>query len=143
MKKKLKLLIGIAILMVVVLTIFIVVQIHQETYEITIPSLEKITLVSIDFLSQYDNVSEFKDKEAITRIYHIFSNQTTTQESMCDNPENPDTLFLVTFETENGESIKAYIYEKNNQYYIEQPYNGIYTITKRDFETIQNLVTES
>lgn len=142
MKKKLKIFIGIAIIMVVVLSIFIAVQINQETYEITIPSLDEITLVSIDSLSQYDNVTEFDDKEEIAKIYHIFRNQTTTQESINDNPVNPDILFLVTFK-KNDETTKVYIYKKNNQYYIEQPYNGIYTIAKRDFETIQNLVTES
>ena len=142
MKKKLKFFIGIAIIMVVVLAIFIAVQINQETYEITIPSLDEITLVSIDSLSQYDNVTEFDDKEEIANIYHIFRNQTTTQESINDNPVNPDILFLVTFK-KNDETTKVYIYKKNNQYYIEQPYNGIYTIAKKDFETIQNLVTES
>lgn len=142
MKKKLKFFIGIAIIMVIVLAIFIVVQINQETYEITIPSLDEVTLVSIDSLSQYDNVTEFDDKEEIAKIYHIFRNQTTTQESINDNPVNPDILFLVTFK-KNDETTKVYIYKKNNQYYIEQPYNGIYTIAKRDFETIQNLVTES
>lgn len=142
MKKKLKIFIGIAIIMVVVLAIFIVVQINQETYEITIPSLDEVTLVSIDSLSQYDNVTEFDDKEEIAKIYHIFRNQTTTQESINDNPVNPDILFLVTFK-KNDETTKVYIYKKNNQYYIEQPYNGIYTIAKKDFETIQNLVTKS
>lgn len=142
MKKKLKIFIGIAIIMVVVLAIFIVVQINQETYEIAIPSLDEVTLVSIDSLSQYDNVTEFDDKEEIAKIYHIFRNQTTTQESINDNPVNPDILFLVTFK-KNDETTKVYIYKKNNQYYIEQPYNGIYTIAKKDFETIQNLVTES
>ena len=142
MKKKLKFFIEIAIIMVVVLAIFIVVQINQETYEITIPSLDEVTLVSIDSLSQYDNVTEFDDKEEIAKIYHIFRNQTTTQESINDNPVNPDILFLVTFK-KNDETTKVYIYKKNNQYYIEQPYNGIYTIAKKDFETIQNLVTES
>ena len=142
MKKKLKFFIGIAIIMVVVLAIFIVVQINQETYEITIPSLDEVTLVSIDYLSQYDNVTEFDDKEEIAKIYHIFRNQTTTQKSINDNPVNPDILFLVTFK-KNDETTKVYIYKKNNQYYIEQPYNGIYTIAKRDFETIQNLVTKS
>lgn len=142
MKKKLKFFIGIAIIMVVVLAIFIAVQINQETYEITIPSLDEVTLVSIDSLSQYDNVTEFDDKEEIAKIYHIFRNQTTTQESINDNPVNPDILFLVTFK-KNDETTKVYIYKKNNQYYIEQPYNGIYTIAKRDFETIQNLVTKS
>lgn len=142
MKKKLKFFIGIAIIMVVVLAIFIVVQINQETYEITIPSLDEVTLVSIDSLSQYDNVTEFDDKEEIAKIYHIFRNQTTTQESINDNPVNPDILFLVTFK-KNDKTTKVYIYKKNNQYYIEQPYNGIYTIAKKDFETIQNLVTES
>lgn len=142
MKKKLNFFIGIAIIMVVVLAILIVVQINQETYEITIPSLDEVTLVSIDSLSQYDNVTEFDDKEEIAKIYHIFRNQTTTQESINDNPVNPDILFLVTFK-KNDETTKVYIYKKNNQYYIEQPYNGIYTIAKRDFETIQNLVTES
>ena len=81
-------------------------------------------------------------KEEIAKIYHIFRNQITTQESINDNPVNPDILFLVTFK-KNDETTKVYIYKKNNQYYIEQPYNGIYTIAKRDFETIQNLVTES
>lgn len=128
--------------MVVVLAIFIVVQINQETYEITIPSLDEITLVSIDSLSQYDNVTEFDGKEEIAKIYHIFRNQTTTQESINDNPVNPDILFLIIFK-KNDETTKVYIYKKNNQYYIEQPYNGIYTIAKKDFETIQNLVTES
>lgn len=142
MKKKLKIFIGIAIIMVVVLAIFIAVQINQETYEITIPSLDEITLVSIDSLSQYDNVTEFDGKEEIAKIYHIFRNQTTTQESINDNPVNPDILFLITFK-KNDETTKVYIYKKNNQYYIEQPYNGIYTIAKKDFETIQNLVTES
>lgn len=142
MKKKLNFFIGIAIIMVVVLAIFIVVQINQETYEITIPSLDEVTLVSIDSLSQYDNVTEFDGKEEIAKIYHIFRNQTTTQESINDNPVNPDILFLVTFK-KNDETTKVYIYKKNNQYYIEQPYNGIYTIAKKDFETIQNLVTES
>ncbi|CDE08629.1 putative uncharacterized protein [Bacillus sp. CAG:988] len=142
MKKKLKFFIGIAIIMVVVLAIFIAVQINQETYEITIPSLDEITLVSIDSLSQYDNVTEFDGKEEIAKIYHIFRNQTTTQESINDNPVNPDILFLITFK-KNDETTKVYIYKKNNQYYIEQPYNGIYTIAKKDFETIQNLVTES
>ena len=142
MKKKLKFFIGIAIIMVVVLAIFIAVQINQETYEITIPSLDEVTLVSIDSLSQYDNVTEFDGKEEIAKIYHIFRNQTTTQESINDNPVNPDILFLVTFK-KNDETTKVYIYKKNNQYYIEQPYNGIYTIAKKDFETIQNLVTES
>lgn len=142
MKKKLKFFIGIAIIMVVVLAIFIVVQINQETYEITIPSLDEITLVSIDSLSQYDNVTEFDGKEEIAKIYHIFRNQTTTQESINDNPVNPDILFLIIFK-KNDETTKVYIYKKNNQYYIEQPYNGIYTIAKKDFETIQNLVTES
>lgn len=142
MKKKLKFFIGIAIIMVVVLAIFIAVQINQETYKITIPSLDEITLVSIDSLSQYDNVTEFDDKEEIAKIYHIFRNQTTKQESINDNPVNPDILFLVTFK-KNDETTKVYIYKKNNQYYIEQPYNGIYTIAKRDFETIQNLVTKS
>lgn len=142
MKKKLKFFIGIAIIMVVVLAIFIAVQINQETYEITIPSLDEITLVSIDSLSQYDNVTEFDGKEEIAKIYHIFRNQTTTQESINDNPVNPDILFLIIFK-KNDETTKVYIYKKNNQYYIEQPYNGIYTIAKKDFETIQNLVTES
>ena len=142
MKKKLKIFIGIAIIMVVVLAIFIAVQINQETYEIAIPSLDEVTLVSIDSLSQYDNVTEFDGKEEIAKIYHIFRNQTTTQESINDNPVNPDILFLVTFK-KNDETTKVYIYKKNNQYYIEQPYNGIYTIAKKDFETIQNLVTES
>lgn len=112
---------------------------NSKTYTIDIFKLDEVSSITIDTLSQYDNIIEVNDKETIKKIYNIFNNKETNIESINDNPTNPEILFIVTFYNNEGEHKSSYIYKKNNKYYLEQPYNGIYESTFDDFKIIQDL----
>lgn len=110
----------------------------NELY-LDILNLDEISSVTIDTLSEFGNVKEITDKETIETVYNVFNNRTTQIESVNDNPINPDILFSVTFKNDNGNYKFAYIYKKDNKYYIEQPYNGIYETSLDDFKTIEEI----
>ena len=110
-----------------------------KTYNLDILNLDQISSVIIDTLSEFGKVKEITDKETIETVYNVFNNKTTQIESVNDNPINPEILFSVTFKNNNGDYKLAYIYKKDNKYYIEQPYNGIYETSLDSFKTIEGI----
>lgn len=112
----------------------------NKEYVINLFELKEISSITIDTLAQYDNKKEFKDKESIEEIYEVFADKKTNVESVNDIPVNPDILYFVKFKNDSGNYKSAYIYKKDNQYYIEQPYNGIYQITEDEYTKIEEAV---
>lgn len=111
----------------------------DNSYTIDIFDLEEIISISIDTLEQSNNIKEFSDKETINTIYDIFQDKTTYTQSINDNPTDPDILYFITFKNKDNELKSVYVYQKNSNYYIEQPYNGIYELSKADFLIIATL----
>ena len=112
----------------------------NKEYVINLFELKEISSITIDTLAQYDNKKEFKDKESIEEIYEVFADKKTNVESVNDIPVNPDILYFVKFKNDSGNYKSAYIYKKDNQYYIEQPYNGIYQVTEDEYTKIEEAV---
>ena len=112
----------------------------NKEYEINLFELEEISSITIDTLAQYDNEKEFKDEETIEEIYEVFANKKTSIESVNDIPVNPDILYFVKLKNNSGNYKSAYIYKKDNQYYIEQPYNGIYQVTEDEYTKIEKII---
>ena len=112
----------------------------NKEYVINLFELKEISSITIDTLAQYDNKKEFKDKESIEEIYEVFADKKTNVESVNDIPVNPDILYFVKFKNDSGNYKSAYIYKKDNQYYIEQPYNGIYQVTEDEYTRIEKVV---
>lgn len=138
--KKTKIVLVIIGVIVVLITMFVLLDYDNEEYTINLFKLEEISSTTIDTLSQYDNKKELKDKELIKEIYDVFADKKTNIESVSDVPVNPDTLYLVKFKNNTENSKSLYIYKKDNQYYIEQPYNGIYQITEKEYTKIENII---
>lgn len=113
-----------------------------KEYTINIPKLNDITKITINTMSQYDNIIEITDKEDIENIYNIFYNRTTTKESVSKNPENPDELFDIIFTDNVNNDIGIYIYKKDDKYYLEQTNNGIYETSLNDFNTIKEYIKD-
>jgi len=114
-------------------------QVKKE-HTINLFKLEEISSITIDTLSQYNNKKEFKDEESIKEIYDIFIDKKTHIENINDVPVNPDILYFVKFKNVSGKSKSAYIYKKDNKYYIEQPYNGIYLITEAEYTMVEKYI---
>ena len=112
----------------------------NKEYAINLFELEEISSITIDTLAQYDNEKEFKDEETIEEIYEVFANKKTSIESVNDIPVNPDILYFVKLKNNSGNYKSAYIYKKDNQYYIEQPYNGIYQVTEDEYTMIEKII---
>lgn len=107
----------------------------------------EIIKVVIDNYSQYNNQFEYSDKDTIDKIYNIFTNLETTVKSTNLNPDNPEELYKVLFfndefmlaESDNDIFKSTMeVYRKNNKYYAEEKNNGIYEISKEDFNIIKN-----
>ena len=54
--------------------------------------------------------------------------------------ENIDDEIKVDFHFIEAEVSTIFVYKKNNSYYIEQPYNGIYQISGDEYNSIEKLV---
>lgn len=112
----------------------------NKEYVINLFELKEISSITIDTLAQYNNEKEFKDEESIEEIYEVFADKKTHIESVNDIPVNPDILYFVKFKNDSGNYKSAYIYKKDNQYYIEQPYNGIYQVTEDEYTKIEKKI---
>lgn len=110
---------------------------------------EDIIKVGINTGAQDNNYFEYDDRETIEKIYKIFDNLETKTVSKTFNSEDPEEMYTVIFLNDenmllhsDNDVLKAYIevYRKNEKYYAEQRYNGIYEITEQDFNLIKSYV---
>lgn len=59
---------------------------------------------------------------------------------MNDFPVNAENPIKIEFCQVRGGSSVLYIYVRNNRYYIEQPYNGIYQISGDEYNSVAKYV---
>ena len=107
------------------------------------PSKTDIIKVGINTYALNNNYFEYNDKETIERIYNVFSKLETTIPSTTFNPEQPEEMYAISFDTvEDTEKVEYYIdiYRQKNKYYVEQRYNGIYEVTEADFNLIKGYI---
>ena len=111
--------------------------------KINLPSKTDIIKVGINTYALNNNYFEYNDKETIEKIYSVFSELKTTVPSTTFNPEEPEEMYAISFDTtEDTEKVEYYIdiYRQENKYYVEQRYNGIYEVTEEDFNLIKNYI---
>lgn len=65
----------------------------------------------------------------------------TKEANVQDYPINSSDIITVEFHLKEQGSSLLYLYKRNNKFYIEQPYNGIYKISEDDYKSI-NYYTE-
>ena len=108
---------------------------NRRTYELTLPFLEKVQSIS---LKQNDQMQKIDDATQIKEIRNILmgTKRITQKESMEDFPFSFQDGIKVDFNLKEGGTSSFFVYLKNKQYYIEQPYNGIYPITKEEYHSL-------
>ncbi|MEG0021128.1 MAG: DUF5301 domain-containing protein, partial [Oscillospiraceae bacterium] len=63
-------------------------------------------------------------------------------ESVNDTPTNIDDYIKLEFSHYTEGSSVAYVYKIKNRYYIEQPYVGIWEITKEPYNKVYTLFND-
>jgi hypothetical protein len=111
-----------------------------EQRDIYVPSIDSITGIKVG--NEASNFESYKSlsKSEISDIVDLLKKQNKlVDKSVNDNPVNvKDYLaFRLYFKEKDEElSLIYYIYKKNNKYYVEIPYTGIWEISKDDYGII-------
>ena len=142
MKKEVKIalvMLGIILLLGIIGGIFF--YLNQKNYELNLPQQEELSSIII---KSNTNSTEVIDSEEINDIIYALSEsgngRTTKEESIQDYPVNSDNIVQVNFVfNESGEST-LFVYMKNGNYYLEQPYNGIYRINGDAYNSIEKFI---
>lgn len=114
--------------------------------EIVLPEAENITEIEI-----IDNTSEtakkiVDEKEISKLIRNIKDNsENTNKESVNDQPTNIENYIIVKFYHKGAEKSPsiAYLYQKNGNSYVEQPYQRIWDLKEEIFNNISRLISEN
>lgn len=129
---------GIIVLVVLVIGVFYHFR-DRRTYTLNLPQLEKLESIS---LNQNEKDISINDREEMKDILYVLNGtkRVTKNESIQDAPVNIDDEIKVDFHFIEAGVSTIFVYKKNNSYYIEQPYNGIYQISGDEYNSIEKLV---
>lgn len=107
-----------------------------RVYQISLPVVDD--LVSITLKKDSESVI-INDKNEMNLVLNLLKNRTTTTRSIQDFPVNRVDFVSVYFNFFKGGSSVLFLYEEEDKYYVEQPYNGIYEIFLEDYNLFKNM----
>ncbi len=138
MRKKI-IIVGI-ILILVLMCILILFKINgnRNLYKINLPSLENLLNVTFN---QNTQVKVIGDQSEIKELLSILNSngRETNEESVQDYPVNVENEIKIEFNFKEGGTSTIFVYIKKGKYYLEQPYNGIYSISKDEYNYLKNM----
>ena len=118
------------------LIINIIKTIFRKNYTLNVPKLSDILIIELQENEKNKHMT-IEDNENILEIYNIISNnkKATRTESINDTPIESKYI-KIDLAGKEKEITTLFAYEGDNEkYFIEQPYNGIYEITEKDYNT--------
>lgn len=131
---------------VLVLSCILALSACGNKKEIVLPESKNIIEIEIR-----DNTSHIAnkiiDKKEISKIISDIKDNSklTNSESINDQPTNIKKYIILKFyhkSVEKNPSV-VYLYQKNGNSYIEQPYQGIWNLKEKNFNNIRVLTGES
>lgn len=133
MKKKfvMAFIIGILLLIGIETAVYFI---NKPKYILHLPTVEKLTSIHIEN-------KKIETPEDMQEILNVLNKEgrTTKEESIQDSPVNVEEILKVDFYFIESGISTLFVYKRNNAYYIEQPYNGIYKITKEEYKKIKKI----
>ena len=86
-----------------------------------------------------DSPVAVNSKEAVAEILGILEGTKPTAESgETGTPVGVENIINVDFISEENVICRLFLYEDEGKYFIEQTGNGVYTISKEDYDLIEN-----
>ena len=110
-----------------------VVYVLSNNKKINLPKRGEVEEVLI---KEDNRVVTISDKKEIEKIYKIIENKKSMKKSGTDTPKDVKKLIKISFIIGDDEKNIMNIYMKDDMYYLEQPYNGIFKLSKKEYEDI-------
>ena len=117
-------------------------RLNKTSYCLNLPVTEDLANIT---LNQNEKRIVINNVEEIKEIIDVLNGvkRVTKQESIQDSPVNVDNEIKIDFEFKESGTSTVFVYEKNDKYYIEQAYNGIYRISPDEYNSIERYVRKS
>lgn len=128
------------ILLIILLAGIIYFFMGGRSYELHLPPAENLKSISLEQNNIQTTIDDSKEIEEILGIIGG-EKRTTRKESIQDAPVNAEGEIKIDFHFSETGISTLFVYKKNNRYYIEQPYNGIYQINEEEYHSIEHYVT--
>ena len=123
---------SINLLLIIIVGLYAFIKDKPE-YILNLPSIDNIESIEI---SKNENRIFIETDKNTEEIINLLNNKKTNNESITDYPNNTSELYKINFIHKEIGSSTIYLYKRKNNYYIEQPYNGIYKITESEYNKI-------
>ena len=112
-----------------------------KNYELNLPELGDIESITLESTNKKIYTDETNKKDILTTLNG--KGRSTKEQSIQDSPVEATNEIKIDFILKQNLTSTLYVYMKNNKYYIEQPYNGIYKISRDEYNSINSyLVNE-
>ena len=129
-----------------IICIFILTACAKDK-KIVLPQPEDIMAIEIKENTS-ENVKKITDNEKISKLSNEIANNSkfTNYDSLSECPANIDNYIIIEFEFHRQSTdkypVRAYLYKKLVNSYIELPYEGIWKLNNEVFNTISNYLSE-
>lgn len=132
----------IAFILVILIFTLCFAIINKPKYNLKLPEISDVSSI---FVTLNDNEVKLDKEEDITSIITtLMSNGRTTKiESIQDFPVNVSNVITIKIYHKSSGSSTLFVYERKGNYYLEQPYNGIYEISSDEYNSILNFTKET
>lgn len=123
------------------LTVMLVFSIRSSrTYELRLPKMNE--LKSVVLTCKGANGKKLVDAYAEDVLFILTgSGRSTHTESIQDTPVNVEDWIQVDCRSQDGETSTLFVYARpeaySGEFFIEQPYNGIYEISGNEYHSIE------
>lgn len=108
---------------------------NKPKYTLRLPEIETLESITIEN-------KKIEDQAKMKEILNILNKETrkTRLESIQDAPTNGSEKLQINFHFIEQGASTIFVYKRKNDFYLEQPYNGIYKITEEEYEKIKEFV---
>lgn len=114
--------------------------IELTTYELELPDAGAVEMLSLKKNS--DSPVTVNSKEAVAEILGILEGTEPAAESgETGTPVRVENIINVDFISEENVICRLFLYEDEGEYFIEQTGNGVYTISKETYDSIERYTT--
>lgn len=122
----------IAVIILLISGILFGMYMSRMTYQLNFPQPQKIKRI---VFVQKKASKKLTDQDMIADIVRVLQGKTTQQESLNGVPFNVSQKVRLEFHLKFDRR-SLYLYRKDHQYYIEEPYNGIYRLSGDEYNSI-------
>lgn len=138
MNKTSKIVIYISFFVIILLLVLLVVfLINRDIFELKLRINESDIVTDVEIYKE-DTSKKLESENSEKILKEIFeSGKTTYISSNYDYPNNALDVIRVSIKSNNSVDT-VYVYKRKNNYYIESPYNGIYKISKEEYNKIND-----